>query len=196
MEQNDATWKSFLYNLPVGTMKFVLNSTINTLPTNDNLKQWGKVTIDKCFCGKKQTLNHVLSCCKKFLEEGCYTFRHNSILSYISQSLDKQKFKCYVDIPDCRTSAGGTLPPNVVVSNLKPDIVIVDKSDKQVHIFVLTFPSEARIDTAHKLKHEKYQHFLTDITSLKPSLSPFEIGAHSGYISRKNKETLKSLHKF
>ena len=83
VEQHDATWKSFLYNLPVGTMKFVLNSTINTLPTKDNLKQWGKVTNDKCFCRKKQTLNHVLSCCKKFLEEGRYTYRHDNILHYI-----------------------------------------------------------------------------------------------------------------
>ena len=151
VEQNDATWKSFLYNLPVGTMKFVLNSTINTLPTKDNLKQWGKVTNDKCFCGRKQTLNHVLSCCKKFLEEGRYTFRYDSILHYISQSLDKQKFKCYIDIPECQTPAGGTLPPSVIVSNLKPDIVIVDQTVKQVNIFQLTCPSEARIDIYHAL---------------------------------------------
>ena len=90
----------------------------------------------------------------------------------------------------------GTLPPNVIVSNLKPDIVIVDQTSKEVNIFELTCPSEARIVTDNKLKQEKYQHFLTDITSFKPSLSPFEIGAHSGYISRKNKETLKSLHRF
>ena len=33
----DATWNSVIYNLPKGTMKFVLNSSINTLPTKSNL---------------------------------------------------------------------------------------------------------------------------------------------------------------
>ena len=59
MEQTDATWKSYLYNLPKGTMKFVLNASIDTLPTKANLTQWGKRTNDKCRCGVKETLNHV-----------------------------------------------------------------------------------------------------------------------------------------
>ena len=130
-----------------------LTVIFNTLRTKDNLKQWGKVTNDKYFCGKKQTLNHVLSSCKKFLEEGRYTYRHDNILHYISQCLDKEKFKCYVDIQDSQTPAGGTLPPNIVVSNLKPDIVILDKSAKKVNIFELTCPSEGRIDISNKLKY-------------------------------------------
>ena len=82
------------------------------------------------------------------------------------------------------------------MSNLKPDIVILDKSAKKVNIFELTCPSEGRIDISNKLKYEKYQHFLTDIVNYKPSVTPFEVGAQSGYISRRNKETLKTLHKF
>ena len=42
LERTDATWQSFIYNLPKGTMKFVLNASINTLPTKDNLCLWGK----------------------------------------------------------------------------------------------------------------------------------------------------------
>ena len=57
-------------------------------------------------------------------------------------------------------------------------------------------PEEIRIITAHKLKLEKYQHFQTDINTLKVSVHPFEIGSHTGYISRENKETLSSIHKF
>ena len=80
IEKNDATWKSFVFNLPRGTMKFVLNSTIDTLPTKANLKQWGKISNDKCSCGKKQTLNHILNCCKKSLNEGRFIYRHDNIL--------------------------------------------------------------------------------------------------------------------
>ena len=36
LEHNDATWKSFIYNLPKGTMKWLLNSSIDTLPTKVN----------------------------------------------------------------------------------------------------------------------------------------------------------------
>ena len=135
LEKNDATWKSFIYNLPKGTMKFVLNSSIDTLPTKVNLKQWGKVSNDKCFCGKRQTLNHILNGCKRSLNDGRFTFRHDNILHYISSCLDKQKYKCYIDIRGEQTAAGGTLPPSMIVSNLKPDVVILSKSDKTVSIF-------------------------------------------------------------
>ena len=196
LEKTDATWKSFIFNLPKGTMKFVLNSSIDTLPTKVNLKQWGKVSSDRCFCGKRQTLNHILNCYKKSLDQGRYTYRHDNILQYISKCLDTQKFKCYIDIEGSQTPAKGTLPPSLLVTNLKPDIVVIDKSAKSVNILELTCPGEMRIDTANKLKQAKYQHFLTDITTFKPSLIPFEVGSHTGQISRRNKESLKQLHTF
>ena len=149
-------------------MKFVLNSSIDTLPTKVNLKQWGKLTNDKCFCGKRQTLNHILNCCDRSLNDGRYTFRHDCILvHYINQCIDKQKFQCYIDIDGEQTAAGGALPPSIVVSNLKPDIVIVDKKQKTVTIFELTFPADHRIEVSNKLKFKKYQHFLSDITTYR-----------------------------
>ena len=196
LEKNDATWQSFIYNLPKGTMKFVLNSSIDTLPTKVNLKQWGKLSNDKCYCGRRQTLNHILNCCNRSLNDGRYTFRHDCILHYISQCLDKQKFKCYIDIEGEQTAAGGTLPPHVIVSNLKPDIVVVNQKDKKVSIFELTVPSEQRIETSHKLKFDKYQHFLADIKTHKASVTPFEIGSHTGHISSSNRKNLSEIHKF
>ena len=68
LEQTDATWQSYIYNLPKGTMKWVLNSTIDTLPSKANLKLWGKLVNDRCFCGQRQTLNHILNCCRRSLE--------------------------------------------------------------------------------------------------------------------------------
>ena len=195
-EKNDATWKSYIYNLPRGTMKWILNSSIDTLPTKVNLKQWGKVNNDKCFCGQRQTLNHILNCCVVSLNQGRYTYRHDSILNYIQQCLDITKYTCYTDIAGHQAPGGGTIPPDVLVTTLKPDLVIIDKKQKSIHIFELTVPGEMRIITAHKLKLEKYQHFQTDINTLKVSVHPFEIGSHTGYISRENKETLSSLHKF
>ena len=196
LEQNDATWKSFIYNLPRGTMKWLLNANLDTLPTKANLKQWGKRTNDSCFCGQKQTLNHILSCCNRALHDGRYTYRHDNILSYILSCLDQDKYKVYVDIEGSRTTPGGTLPPDVLVSNLKPDIVVLDKKKKEVHIFELTVPNEQRIETSNQLKFKKYKHFLTDIKTYKPSLTPFEVGAQTGYISKENRKNISNIHKF
>ena len=98
LEQTDATWKGYIYNLPKGTMKFVLNSTIDTLPTKVNLKMWGKVSNDKCRCGRKETLNHILNCCHMSLKEGRFTFRHDNILQYISKCIDTTKYEAFIDM--------------------------------------------------------------------------------------------------
>ena len=44
-------------------------------------------------------------------------------------------------------------------------------------------------------KMNKYQHFITDITTKGCVCSSFEIGSR-GYISPSNKANLKKLHKF
>ena len=94
------------------------------------------------------------------------------------------------------TGWGGTIPPEIVVTTLKPDIVIIDKKSKSLEIFELTVPGESRILIAHDLKLGKYNHFETDIQTYKVTVQPFEVGSHTGYISRYNKERLGRLHKF
>ena len=45
-EKCDPNWKTILYNLPKGTMKFLLNGFANKLPTQDNFKLWVKTFLD------------------------------------------------------------------------------------------------------------------------------------------------------
>ena len=130
------------------------------------------------------------------LNQGRYTYRHDNVLSYIQKCLDSSKYTCYVDIDGHQTQGGGTIPPEVTVTTLKPDIVVIDKTRKTLNIFELTVPGEARINTAHKLKLEKYEHFITDIQIYSVCINPFEIGSHTGYISRDNKTSISKLHKY
>ena len=75
------TWRSYLWDVPRGILKFAMNAGLNTLPTLDNLKRWGKRVSDRCpFCGNTQTLLHVLSSCQVSLDQGRFTWRHNSLL--------------------------------------------------------------------------------------------------------------------
>ncbi len=70
-EGSCVTWKSFMWDIPQGVLKFAINAGINTLPTLDNLRRWGKRTNDRCpFCGNIQTLLHVLSNCSVALDHG------------------------------------------------------------------------------------------------------------------------------
>ena len=41
-EGNCITWKSYLWDVPRGILKFAMNAGLNTLPSLDNLKRWGK----------------------------------------------------------------------------------------------------------------------------------------------------------
>ena len=58
------------------------------------------------------------------LESQRYTWRHNNLVNFIVTNVDSQ-FKVYSDLPGFEAPGGGTIPPAIYVTNLKPDIVIV-----------------------------------------------------------------------
>ena len=87
-------------------------------------------------------------------------------------------------------------PPDVDVTNLKPDIVIVGNQKKSVSILELTCPAEQRISAANTLKMDKYSHFETDQNGNNVTGKAFEIGSHTGYVTNENKTRLTHVHKF
>ena len=133
------TWRSYLWDVPQGVLKFAINAGLNTLPSLDNLKRWGKRVSDRCpFCGNTQTLLHVLSNCPIALNQGRYTWRHNSVLSNVIALIRPNLppgTQLYSDLPGFLASGGGSVPPNVLVTNLRPDIFIVNESTREVIVF-------------------------------------------------------------
>ena len=124
------------------------------------------------------------------------TWRHDNILTYISQVVDKSKYEVFIDIPGHQTAGSGTIPAEAgVVTADRPDVVILDRKEKQLHFWELTMSFETNFDFAHTHKQNKYAYLLTDVTTFIPSVTAFEIGAR-GYISKQNSERLKLLHKF
>ena len=184
-----------MYNLKQGTLKFLLNAAIDTLPTAANLKRWKKTSSDLCkLCKHRQTTDHILSACKVALDTGRYTWRHNCVVNYIVNSVD-EKYTVFSDLPGHTASGGGSIPPELCVTAEKPDIVIIDKHKKSIHLYELTCPSEKHIDTRHIQKNNKYSHFTTDITHYTCTVSCFEVSS-KGFLSTRNHSTLNSLHKF
>ena len=89
------------------------------------------------------------------------------------------------------------MPPEICITVQKPDIVIIDKKDKSVHIFELTCPLEQHIEKRHLEKSNKYAHFVTDCSSgtMKCQVTCFEISSR-GLITPRNSEHLHTLHKY
>ena len=194
-EKQDIVWKSAMYNLKKGTLKFLLNASIDTLPTAANLVRWKKSGSDLCkLCKRRQTTEHILSACKIALDTGRYTWRHNCVVSYIVNNVDT-KYTVYSDLPGHTAPGGGSIPPELCVTALKPDIVILDKHKKTIHLFELTCPGEKHIETRHKEKSNKYAHFITDITEYTCSVDCFEVSS-KGFLTTRNHTTLNKLHKF
>ena len=61
--------------------------------------------------------------------------------------MDTSQYKVHSDLPGHETSNGGSLPPSMVVTNLKPDIVIIDDKKKEAKLFELTCPIEHNKNT-------------------------------------------------
>ena len=194
-EKQDLVWKSFMFDLKQGTLKFLLNAGIDTLPTAANLKRWKKSASDLCkLCKCRQTTDHVLSICKVALESGRYTWRHNCVINYIVNSID-EKYTVYSDLPGHTAPGGGSIPPEICVTTEKPDIVIIDKHNQEIHLYELTCPAERNIDQRHTDKSNKYAHFTTDITHFSCKVSCFEVST-KGFLNSRNHTTLNALHKF
>ena len=79
------------------------------------------------------------------IDQGCYTYRHDSILNFIVSRIDGSKYTEYSDTSGYQASNGGTIPVKMRVPELKPDLVIVNSIEKTVAIFELTVPFEGNI---------------------------------------------------
>ena len=186
-----------MWDIPQGVLKFAINAGINTLPSLDNLKRWGKRVSDRCpFCGNIETLAHVLSNCSTALTQGRFTWRHNSVLCSLIDLIRphlKHGLTLYSDMPGYQAPHGGTIPPHILVTALKPDIVIVSETSEEIIVFELTCPWDSNIVRSHNFKSEKYAPLVADLARTHiVSFFPIEVSVR-GQISKENRSRLNSF---
>ena len=124
-----------------------------------------------------------------------YSWRHDNVLRHVESYIDKNKYSVYIDLKQ-KGEKVLTIPPDILVTTLIPDMVIIDKNEKSCDIFELTCPAETRIDIAHELKMNKYAHFTSDIKYYKTKVTAFEIGSHTGLLTSDNKKRLSDMFRF
>ena len=186
-----------MWDIPQGVLKFALNAGVNTLPSLDNLKRWGKRVSDRCpFCGNVETLAHIFSNCSSALNQGRLTWRHNSVLSSMIEVIRphlKPGLTLYSDMPGYQAPHGGTIPPHILVTPLKPDLFIFNSQSQEVVVLELTCPWDTNIARSHTYKEEKYAPLIADLShSRVVSFFAVEVSAR-GQVSKANRSRLKSF---
>ena len=196
-EQECVTWKSIAHNVPKGILSFALKASTNTLNTPDNLKRWGKIKLANCaLCGNHCTLEHILNFCKISLDQKRFTWRHDSVLNYLSSEILKpDNLEMYADIPKYWLN-GSTIPPDVLCTLLRPDMIFLDRKLKKIIMLELTCSFERNIDAANIRKKTKYQDLKEDleIAGFHVTLLPFEIGSR-GQVTKRNRIALENTFK-
>ena len=93
---------------------------------------------------------------------------------------------------------GGTVPPDVMVTSQRPDMVILNTNTtpSTVPLVELTCPFTRNITAANTRKRKRYELLTSDIQEAGFTCMnlPFEIGSR-GHVTLSNKNTLSSICK-
>ena len=193
LEPDCKVWNRILSGLPAGHLSFILKAGADCLPTPLNLRRWKFQTDPKCpLCSSPlPTSAHILNQCPTALNQGRYTWRHDSVLSSLVKSLTTYLLpseKLYADLSGKRASNNppATLPLNLSVSADRPDVVVV--SDRVIRIFELTIPTNNTIHLlqAKHRKEAKYYSLCIDLQShpvvSSVPYSTLEVGSLGHYL--------------
>ena len=198
LEGSCFTWKHIIYQFPRGVLQFVLNASTDSLPTLANLGRWRLRSSNniKCpLCQNNQTLHHVLNFCKTMLEQGRYTWRHNSVLAYIFSLFNNiENAQILADLGANHKDSVSTIPPELIPSAQRPDLVIYWPNIKKICIVEITIPFDTNIQDARQRKRNKYASLVNDLCDrgLSVVFYTFEIGSR-GFLSPDNVQTLKAM---
>ena len=111
---------------------------------------WRQTNDDRCtFCSQFESLLHVVARCKSYLEEGRYTWRHNSVLLFLSKVFAKAKdIQLFADLDDFHS------PCIITGHSLRPDMLVI--FNHTLYIIELTVGFESNVNANSLRKKRKY----------------------------------------
>ena len=188
LEGTSHIWNRMLMGLPVGQLSFLLRAGSDCLPTPMNLYRWNYRVSNSCpLCqSPNATTAHILNGCPEALNQGRYTWRHDSVLNgLVSHVLSKidDSTKIFADLPGKRASDSppATIPNNISTTTSRPDLVLISRPE--ITLLELTVPSNSLKALAaaksRKSLKSNYLQLMTDLEGDGWSVSYFtlEIGS-------------------
>lgn len=152
-------WSRVVESLPRNLFNFCVRYLSNSLPNATNTFRWKTSASSQCnLCQEPETLQHVVSGCKKALVEGRYNWRHDSVLLAIASMLSSRK----ENIVYCDTKNNHFAKPDVITGNeFRPDLVVL--RNKKLLVLEVTTGFEANIANNEIRKKEKYGNLLNEL---------------------------------
>ena len=91
---------------------------------------------------------------------------------------------------------GGTIPPDILPTACRPDLVIINRIEKKIELLELTCSFEKNIESANILKTRRYNDLKDDLEKAgwNVMLIPFEVGSR-GQVTKRNREALTNVLK-
>ena len=160
LKKLNSTWSSVQSKMPKNIFNFTIRYLNNTLATRKNLCLWGLSPTSECsLCLQPESLLHVVAGCKAYLEQGRYTWRHNSVLHFLATSFQAvQGSILHADLP-------GFLSPCIITGdNLRPDLLLTT-ANNILYILELTVGFETNLEVNARRKREKYRPLVRDLAA-------------------------------
>ena len=149
-DKHKSIWCTVQKYMPKNIFNFTIRYLNNTLSNMSNMHIWGYSENKLCvLCHQVQTLGHVVAACNVSLPDGRYTWRHDSVLQVIANSLTRFCSNLFVDLPSFAS------PCIITGEQERPDIVIVPQ--KAVMLLELTIGFETNMELNSTRKREKYK---------------------------------------
>ena len=99
----------------------------------------------------------------------------------------------FSDMSGFQAPHGGTVPPHILVTSLKPDIFVYNERSLEVFVFELTCPWDTNIARSHNFKSEKYAPLVADLSRTHiVHFFSIEVSAR-GQVSKENCSRLKAF---
>ena len=159
MKSLKALWSSAQSTLPKNIFNFSIRYLNNTLANRVNLYKWKLSQSSDCsFCLCPESLLHVVSGCKLYLDEGRYTWRHNSALHFVASTLKSvRNSSLYVDLP-------GFLSPCIITGDQLRADMLLSIGKTTLYVTELTVGFETNLNSNAERKHEKYYQLTRDLS--------------------------------
>ena len=197
LQCQDTSFQALISGLSESTYCFLIKAVTNTAPTMSYLRTINATTSASCpRCSHSpETLHHALNNCKKALENGLYTWRHNQVLQQINTSLKVNFPTPWIVRSDLEgEEAGHTIPEDILATPLRPDTTIINRVARTIHIVELTICWDTSHANARDRKLQRYAQLRAELEERQWNVivTTVEIGSR-GFTSNETAASLKQL---
>ena len=161
LSSTTSMWSEVQKSLP----KNIFNSTVrflnNTLATRKNLHKCSLSESPSCsFCLQSETLQHIISSYKHYLDHGRCNWRHDSVFLCFSKSLSHlTDWSIYADLPSFPS------PCLITGNSFRPDLILYNKYNNKIHILELTVGFDSNLNINSDRKLSKYRPLITSLST-------------------------------